>query len=530
MVLIGHRASGIGHRASGIGHRASGIGHRALLDSLVTTSHRVSGLSSHLSTFISFFTFLKFLYFLKHFSSIISLNNSYVKDYFKLIQSTLAQCSLLIFFILLTIHPAQALSTLTAKAIEGNAPEVINTVSAANNHGFRVGGVFYSEASKNLKGNVVKEFDDDSLTLKDFRIQEFGIDTLKVGINYRDKDGDKVNPYIRFLIDDTSYKWYDSNGKVITDLSQKLGCGGGYSLPLTLEITTSAKTVSTYGIPNESDNVPITKRYQISFKPQVCYAKPYAIEKMPQFQWLSFDSSNTFVAWNDSRYTSRTAVGGGYTADYVPNKGFKTNPTESGGKTFPTTGFSGAKFQLIVAGVQTDYSFSIPNNPGGQVAIDQQGYVLLKGKPTGNVTVRATLKRDPTIKFDYTFNPTSVWANPLKDFFDIWSVAIQRCSINNLLSYSELTNTPVDDRLNGSFEIINGYTRAIGQGLLPEWGYSTQQTYPDSTWRDEGDRYWTKDLYYQSSYGTHIDVNSSSGLLGVDADAVGAPDYLVCRQ
>ncbi|WP_176700942.1 hypothetical protein, partial [Gilliamella sp. wkB292] len=449
--------------------------------------------------------------------------------YFKLIQSKLTQSSLFIFFILLTIHPVQALSTTTAKAIEGSAPEVINIDLAANKQGFTVNGIFYSEASNNIKGDVVKEFSGD-LSPANFIVKNFYYNSLDNTLNYADKDGDGIDTSKPFLLSFTSKQWYDGNGKLITDTSKTMGCGSSYPMPLTLEITTQVKTYSKYGIPRESDYVPIVKRYQISSKPQVCYAKPYAIEKMPQFQWLSFDSSNTFIAWNDSRYTSRTAVGGGYTADYVPNMGFKTNPTESGGKTFPTTGFSGAKFQLIVAGAQTDYSFSVPNNPGGQVTIDPQGYVLLRGKPTGNVTVRATLKRDPTIKFDYTFNPTSVWANPLKDFFDIWSVAIQRCSINNLLSYSELTNTPVDDRLNGSFEIINGYTRAIGQGLLPEWGYSTQQTYPDSTWRDEGDRYWTKDLYYQSSYGTHIDVNSSSGLLGVDADAVGAPDYLVCRQ
>ncbi|WP_141671599.1 hypothetical protein, partial [Gilliamella sp. wkB292] len=126
------------NRASGIGHRASGIGHRALLNSLVTKSHRASDLSSHLSSFKSFISSLKFLYHFKHFSSKIWLTNLYVIDYFKLIQSKLTQSSLFIFFILLTIHPVQALSTTTAKAIEGSAPEVINIDLAANKQGFTV--------------------------------------------------------------------------------------------------------------------------------------------------------------------------------------------------------------------------------------------------------------------------------------------------------------------------------------------------------------------------------------------------------
>ncbi|OCL30538.1 hypothetical protein [Gilliamella sp. wkB171] len=440
----------------------------------------------------------------------------------------------------------QALSTSTAKAIEGNAPEVINTVSAANNHGFIVGGVFYSEASKNIKGNEVKEFDDDSLTLKDFKIQEFGINTLQVRINYRDKDGDKVNPYIRFLIDDTSYKWYDSNGKVITDFSQKLGCGGGYSLPLTLEITTSAKTVSTYGIPNESDNVPITKRYQISFKPQVCYVKPYSLEIFPMYQWRGVNSSTSGIAdWNQEAYKVPNSVyGGGYTSDYVPNMGFKASPTASGGKKFPTTGFPGAKFQLIVTGSPTNYTFSVPNNPGGQVAIDQQGYVLLKGKPTGNVTVRATVKQNPAIKLDYTFNPTSVWAIPQGDFYGTYEQTKIKCGgEQNMFLRSELTNSPVKSAPLNWVLYNNVYTRSIGESILSEWGYiEGKKSYPDANWGAQTlastagysySHYWTKEVHDAFSHFIVITGDGAVSFMGnnSDIDLVDSRKYLraVCK-
>ncbi|MCX8730088.1 hypothetical protein J3U66_06815 [Gilliamella sp. B2969] len=545
MVLIGHRASGIGHRASGIGHRASGIGHRALLDSLVTTSHRVSGLSSHLSTFISFFTFLKFLYFLKHFSSIISLNNSYVKDYFKSIQSTLAQCSLLIFFILLTTHTAQALSTTTAKAIEGSAPEVINIDLAANKQGFTVNGVFYSEASNNIKGDVIKEFSGE-LSPADFIVKNFYYNSLDNTLNYADKDGDGIDTSKPFLLSFTSKQWYDSNGKLITDTSKTMGCGSSYPMPLTLEITTQVKTYSKYGMPRESDYVPIVKRYQISSKPQVCYAKPYSLEIFPMYQWRGVNSSTGGIAdWNQETYKVPNPVyGGGYTADYVPNMGFKVNPTVSAGKKFPMTGFPGAKFQLIVSGAQTDYSFSIPNNPGGQVTIDPQGYVLLKGKPTGDVTVRAALKRDPTIKFDYTFNPTSVWAIPQGDFYGTYEQVKIKCGgEQNMFLRSELTNSPVKSAPLNWVLHNNVYTRSIGESILSEWGYiEGKKSYPDANWGAQTlastagysySHYWTKEVHDAFSHFIVITGDGAVSFMGnnSDIDLVDSRKYLraVCK-
>ena len=299
-------------------------------------------------------------------------------------------------------------------------------------------------------------------------------------------------------------------------------------MPLMLEISNQIQTFSQYGIPRQSDLVTIKKVYKISAISKLCYVKPYAIEKNPEYQWLSFDSNNRFIRWNDPNYTVRTLAGGGYNSDYVPNWGFKTEPTLSSGKKFPTTGFDGAKFQLVLTGAASDYHFIIPNNPGGKVEVDENGYVTLNGKPSGNVTVRATLKRDLTIKHDYTFNPTSVWANPVKGFFDWWEPAIKKCSEDRLFSYKELTNAP-EYKLNGGFNIVNGYTRAIGEGLLPEWGYTVQQSYPGSNWEDDRDRYWTKDRYYGSDYGQHVDVSISSGLVGVDAEDVHAPNFLVCK-
>ncbi|WP_141675040.1 hypothetical protein [Gilliamella sp. Bif1-4] len=80
----------------------------------------------------------------------------------------------------------------------------------------------------------------------------------------------------------TNYWWYDNNGKRIADddMKKAIGCGSGLSIPLKLIVQTEVKAYSTYGIPNESKQVTLAKSYQISPKPELCYAKPDAIKKL----------------------------------------------------------------------------------------------------------------------------------------------------------------------------------------------------------------------------------------------------------
>jgi hypothetical protein len=101
----------------------------------------------------------------------------------------------------------------------------------------------------------------------------------------------------------------------------------------------------------------------------------------------------------------------------------------SGGRNFPTTGFPGAKFQLVMAGAQTDYRYQIINNPGGGASIDENGMVKLTSKPMGTVTVKAILKRNPSVSYDYSFNPTSVWTIPQGDIKGVYDTAVKRCGV-----------------------------------------------------------------------------------------------------
>ena len=429
---------------------------------------------------------------------------------------------ILLILLLLYSPNSISLSAFTANIVEGNAPEVINTNTAANKHGFTVNGVFYSESSGNINSDEIKEFAGD-LKLSDFEIRNFTNNLLSEDLNFIDIDGDYADPLNSFTVTTTKHVWSDANGSVLTDEDKIIGCGSGFPMPLKLKIYISAQTISQYGVPNKSDYVPITKVYQIAPKAVLCYAKPYSIEKNGNYQWIGHIPTSSSKEWdavlNDKLYaTPSPLTGGGYSADYVPNWGFKVEPSESNGKKFPTTGFPGAKFQLIVSGAQSDYIFSLPINSGNQVSIDQQGYVILKGKPTGNVTIRATLKRNPSIQLDYSFNPTNPWVVPY-DSMVSYESAVQKCGgVDKLLTRAELSNSPqaFDYEKNRDIVISNAYTRKIGP-LFAEWGWTTKSSYPESKWQEYSPppnfvgRYWTSE---KRANGTWLVVHNHDGFVG----------------
>jgi hypothetical protein len=396
------------------------------------------------------------------------------------------------------------LTATTTNVITGNAPEVI-ALSSADKQGFTVNGVFYSEANGNIKTDEIKEFDG-NLTFNDFTISKYDSKNLDKVKNYRDIDGDNADPSVPFKLETTYYWWYDNTGKRIEgdDKKKIIGCGSGYAMPLKLIIKTNVKAYSAYGIPKESKSITLTKTYQIAARTQICYAKPNDIIAHPKEQWISYNSDGSSEGWHDKNRIKRHSIhGGGFTNDYVPDYGFKAKPTISS-KTFPTTGFPGAKFQLVMTGSQSDYRYKILNNSGEGILIDDNGMVLLKNKPTGNITIRVTLKRDSTVYHDYTFNPTSVWLVPQANGYMNWEAAKQRCGgVQNIPSLSMFTNSPQNNIvLNTDWRFIaNTFTRAIGEGVFAEWGYSDIASYPDSQWgsfpqaKDGKAYYWSSNVH-----------------------------------
>ena len=277
-------------------------------------------------------------------------------------------------------------------------------------------------------------------------------------------------------------------------------------MPLSLTLKTSVKTYSEYGNPNESEAVEITKIYKITPTGDVCYLKPNSTKVLPLNQWRGSDAQGTMYPFNTGPIKPDPENGDGYTEDFIVNKGFRARPIVSD-KPFPTTGFPGAEFQLIMNYSQDSYTYNVAVNPGNVATVDQTGNVLLKAKPpegNGDIVIRATLKSSPNKHFDYKFNPTSVWIEPQNVGSYDWCTAFNRfCGgIDGFPSRKDYSNSPVVNvgpnwQRNGK---LNFSTRAINQELYPEWGFTNRRTYPNSKWGWDETTYFTKDANSDTQY------------------------------
>ncbi|XKM14091.1 hypothetical protein RCS94_02700 [Orbaceae bacterium ac157xtp] len=304
-----------------------------------------------------------------------------------------------------------------------------------------------------------------------------------------------------FSMDTRMFEWIDSNNNVIlpSNYSQTLGCGSGLNLPLTLKITLpNIKVHSWYGNPNESLETNLVKTYKIGTM-GICFAKPNSLD------------------WWGSEKPSSTE-GGGYTSDFDPVNGFKVSANPK----FPTTGFSGAEFTLVMIGNPTDYTFT--HNGGSAVTVDgTTGKVTLNSKPSGPVTIEARYNNaPPTAQPDeYTFDPRTVWVVPKGFARMTYETTKTECGtgvidgVANTLKIPtrvQLTNSPLNNLGMGEMIITNYYTRAVGGGVFGEWGLTSgliaSSNYPDSQWNSSN--YWTRDPWSSS---VQFGVNSRNGFI-----------------
>lgn len=413
----------------------------------------------------------------------------------------------------ISVNPANAaLSTTTVNSIKGDKPIFFATESIVNKLGFNYNGTDYNEISGNINSNTTKYFDH-TTNLNDFVIKSYFVPRATIDDNkgdYFDTNNDAFDPK-QSISNTLNYVWKDSNNVKIDPADfNNIACSHNkYKMPLKLEITaTDIKVHTQFGDPNESDPVnfietqtmgaqPITKTYQIAVA-NTCFAKPYSLISDPLTQWRSVknDKSENDEKWNLTgiginnipKNKPNFAVGGGVTEDYVVNQGFKVAPTLSK-KHFPTTGFAGAQFQLVMGGVQNDYTFTTNNS---SVTVDKDGLITLN-QPTKTVTITATLKSDDKIHYDYTFS-LDLWLEPKSQSFQNQNDARAQCTgSSKLLSRKELNNSSefTTKNLDGAKgRIYNVFTRGIGYGVFGEWGRSLNQqynsltvTYPKSNWK-----------------------------------------------
>ncbi|OCG19104.1 hypothetical protein A9G24_11075 [Gilliamella sp. App6-5] len=415
------------------------------------------------------------------------------------------------------------MSTVTANSIKGNAPIFISNFSE-NNLGFTVRDTFYSEQLNNIP-----TFFDKNLTLNDFIIKIPTIDELKLSPtkNYYDEDGDKgkTSEQGTFSFGSINFKWFDNAEQEIekSQYNKAIGCGSGFQMPLKLAITLSDVQVhSEYGVPKDSESSHLTKIYQINTDSAICFAKPNQMIVNNNQTWGSpyhftqngktdcaligyenidssvIDPNRGSKGWNKPGTEYRDSLcGGGYDHSvFDPINGFYASANPK----FPTTGFPGAQFQLLMTGAQTDWTYSVNATPTGSVTVDKNGMVFLNSKPNGSVTISAKFKPNQNIVHTYTFNPTKTWVVPQGEVLYSFEQAKVAChGEQNLPTRAEMSNSP-----NASATWIENpltwdlFTRAINQGLLSEWGMADDINYPNSRWSHKYYWFFSSDVFPQA--------------------------------
>ncbi|XKM14390.1 hypothetical protein RCS94_04250 [Orbaceae bacterium ac157xtp] len=380
-----------------------------------------------------------------------------------------------------SVNSQAALSATSANTIQGSRPGFMGQ-SGAKKLGFKIGNAKYSESLGNLSATNNNLFDA-GLTPGDFQITSLTAADFTIANDYQDVDGDGAAT-TPFTMNAMTHTWKDSANRTLTtaDMSKMIGCGSGFSLPLTLTITIpNVQVHSKYGDPKDSDPAVLEQNYKITTTQGICYARPGSLE------WYSYTGGAT----------RSPTQGGGYTADFDPANGFKANPTVSNVK-FPTTAFPKARFQLVMTGSQTDYNYNVITNPNSSATVDTSGWVTINNKPTGPITVRVTSKSSSSTYFDYTFNPTSLWVVPTgSSDTGNYAWAKNKCGVESKIpSREQLTNSPQSRVGQGVSIPSNVYTRAIGkldigggaqpmkESIFSEWGWTSSDSsrYPGSQW------------------------------------------------
>ncbi|XKM12868.1 hypothetical protein RCS94_07495 [Orbaceae bacterium ac157xtp] len=400
-----------------------------------------------------------------------------------------------------------ALSATSANTIQGHKPGFTGQ-SGAKKLGFKVGNISYSEANLVLGGSntdkdkivpgTPREFER-TLKLNEFSVQGLTVSDFTVATDYFDADGDgAANPAFT-VVGGVSHKWFDGNGDEITDENKMVGCSG-LSQPLTLKINLAAQSHSKYGDPRDSDPAGLVQSYQIKSPSGICFAQPNAMKVSPSTNWMGYtNSAGTSFSWNGGSITPHQDNGGGYDpAHFDPTWGFKA----SLGTKFPTTGFPGASFNLIMTSNANDYTFT--HDGGSAVTIGTDGKVTLNSKPSGPVTIKAKFNATSQIH-EYTFDPRTVWVVPKPNSMN-YASAVSTCGLANMPTRAQLTNSPRKTAPQNWSYIANVYTRKVDGSLFSEWGNTNSSTYPGSQWNYS--YYWTRAPWSTS---TQFSVGSNIG-------------------
>lgn len=299
-----------------------------------------------------------------------------------------------------------------------------------------------------------------------------------------DIDGDYLGSSNNFKVDSVTAEWRDSNNNIIpSDSTAPLGsniCNSAtYKGDSTLKLTFSISAKTQYGNPAESQPKEISKTFTVKANDGICYIRPGVLAIIAKGGWSETDNWLSYGADTINRTDA-------YNPDqFVLHSGFKASATDSTGHHFPTTAFPEARFRIVPVNAISNYTYTLVKNPNGAListarssnpdsksefkftdnapAKDDQFIILVKN----NQTKAQFYYRFSLNHWMYIYQQQLNWVD--------YNTAERLCTANNdrLPSRAELTNsflaTGVTNNENWYIP-QNGYKRAIGEGLISEWG------------------------------------------------------------
>lgn len=376
-----------------------------------------------------------------------------------------------------------SLSVTTQMYIHGNAPEIKMSGSTKALNGIQLKLQVPNNAPLVItpgSSNEISVAYDTSPSMYSFDIDFSAMNDDDI----IDVDGDYLGSSKNFKVDSVTAEWRDSKNNIISsDSTAPLGsniCNSAtYKGDSTLKLTFSISAKTQYGNPAESQPKEISKTFTVKANDGICYIRPGVLAIIAKGGWSETDNWLSYGADTINRTDA-------YNPDqFVLHSGFKASATDSTGHHFPTTAFPEARFRIVPVNAISNYTYTLVKNPNGAListarssnpdsksefkftdnapAKDDQFIILVKN----NQTKAQFYYRFSLNHWMYIYQQQLNWVD--------YNTAERLCTANNdrLPSRAELTNsflaTGVTNNENWYIP-QNGYKRAIGEGLISEWG------------------------------------------------------------
>ncbi|RKS84760.1 hypothetical protein DES39_1976 [Orbus hercynius] len=462
----------------------------------------------------------------------------------------------LLFFVIgiLIIQPFNArasLSVATAANIQGNAPNIFDEVAQK----------ILDTITFNIVSEIGQSYElipgiDNTLYVSYSTTPSAFFATVDLSVlganDIEDDDGDYLAKDNPFAVKQVIYEWEDANGNVISaDSTDWLGgniCQSTYKGDSVVTTIFIIQVRTEYGLPSSAEKV-LSKSFKVNAKDGICYLQPGVLALNIPNGWP--EGGNNASAGSD--WVNRDDAYN--TEQFTRSKGFNAWATNANGQSFPTTAFPDARFRIIPFGTISNYTYSIISNPNSAVANDARA---------SNASSKAEFKFSdivPEKNADYVFlvvNNTTGARSYYRFSLNTWVYVVSKlgqwitldnaktlCANNGdrLPSRKELSNSYytfvefADSLSHGNWYLKNnGYSRAIGEGVMAEWGKIFYYAPGDGNARDmmadvkNLRRLFNYDFYFTNepslTKGMNYSVGTAEGNVIVEFDSA----YAMCAK